>query len=39
VPQLMVRRNINVAARYHESVNRVMNRRFACRTGKSSTLV
>jgi hypothetical protein len=35
----MVRRNINVAARYHESVNRLMGGRFAQRSGKSSTLV
>jgi hypothetical protein len=34
-----VRRNINVAARYHESVNRSKDGRFAQRTGKSSTLV
>jgi hypothetical protein len=31
----MVRRNINVAARYHKSVNSVMDRRFAHRTGKT----
>jgi hypothetical protein len=35
----MVRRNINVAARYHESVISAIDERFARRTGKSSTLV
>jgi hypothetical protein len=34
-----VRRNINVAARYHESVKRLIDERSAQRTGKSSTLV
>src|SRR5260221_9054513 len=39
VTRLMVRRNINVAPRYHESVIRWIVGRSAQRTGESSTLV
>jgi len=39
VTQLMVRRNINGAPRYHEFVIRWIVGRFAQRTGESSTLV
>jgi hypothetical protein len=38
VPRLMVRRNINVAPRYHEFVIRLLGGRFAQQTGESSTL-